>query len=65
MSTVAPPIVALCRAVPEEFADDEELAEAGELAELPDPAVEVPPHAAAMSATAANPAGAHHRLRIA
>jgi hypothetical protein len=63
VSTVAPPIVAVFRAL-----DEPETGEAAalgeELAEPAELAVDVLPHAAAIRATAANPAGAHHRFRI-
>jgi len=62
VSTVAPPIFAVFRA-------DEPVLDDGAAADwLPEPAwlpVDVLPHAAAISATAARPAGAHHLLRIA
>jgi hypothetical protein len=65
VSTVAPPIVAVFRALDDAVpGEDEEVALDGELAEPPELAEDVLPHAAAIRATAAKPAGAHHRLRI-
>jgi hypothetical protein len=61
VSTFAPPIVALFSAVLDEAAATLEAA-LGELL-LPDELDEVP-HAAAIRATPAKPAGAHHRIRI-
>jgi hypothetical protein len=62
VSTVAPPIVAVFRAVPDELALAEAPAEApaaGGLLELGGVAVDELPHAAAISATATSPKGAH------
>jgi hypothetical protein len=63
VSTVAPPIVAVFRALDEpEPGDGAALGE--EPAVLAVLAGDVLPHAAAIRATAAKAAGAHHRLRI-
>jgi hypothetical protein len=66
---VAPPIVAVFRAAPDEAAGDEAAPDEeepleGELADPAVLAVDELPHAAAIRATPARPAGAHHRLRI-
>jgi hypothetical protein len=61
VSTVTPPIVAVFRAVPEELALAEAAAEAPAADELPGlwGVVDELPHAAAISATATSPKGAH------
>jgi hypothetical protein len=64
VSRVAPPIFAVCSAVPDDPAAAAEVAAADGLLAPPEPADEVLPHAAAKSATAARPPGTHHRLRI-
>jgi hypothetical protein len=65
VSTVAPPIVAVFRAVPDELAEAEVAPAAGVLLELAEPGVDELPHAAVIRAVAVSPAAAHNALRIA
>jgi hypothetical protein len=65
VSTVVPPIFAVVRAAADEPVLADDVAAADGVLEPAEPPVDVLPHAAAISATAAKPVDTHHLLRIA